>query len=146
MRRSRWTSTLNSQLSTLNSQIYFSGGTYETYRHHYLSKIRGRLHRSGAGCFSALNRRKGAFERYHGEEVELEAFMKCSGCGHLLENDKGLVEKVRQILEIHPDAIHLGICCCDDGRSKELCPEIEALADVFRSHGIEVVRGTHGEF
>ena len=101
---------------------------------------------TGAGCFSALNRRKGAFERYHGEEVELEAFMKCSGCGHLLENDKGLVEKVRRILEIHPDDIHLGICCCDDGRSKELCPEIEALADVFRSHGIEVVRGTHGEF
>lgn len=133
----------NSQLSTLNSQIYFSGGTYETYRHHYLSKIRGRLHRSRVlFCFEPA---EGA-ERYHGEEVELEAFMKCSGCGHLLENDKGLVEKVRRILEIHPDAIHLGICCCDDGRSKELCPEIEALADVFRSHGIEVVRGTHGEF
>ena len=101
---------------------------------------------TGAGCCRALNERKAAFDRYVGEEVELEAFMKCSGCGHLLENDKGLVEKVRRILAIHPDAVHLGICCCDDGRSKELCPEIEALADMFRSNGIEVVRGTHSEF
>ena len=101
---------------------------------------------TGAGRFSALHRRKAAFERYLGEEVEIEAFMKCSGCGHSVENDKGLAEKVQRILSMHPDVIHLGICCCHNGNSKELCGEVEALADIFRSPGIEVVRGTHSVF
>lgn len=101
---------------------------------------------TAAGCFSALNQRKAAFERYHGEEVELEAFMKCSGCGHYPENDKGLQEKVQRILALHPDAIHLGICCCHDGKSRELCREIEALVSVFQAEGIQVIRGTHSRF
>lgn len=101
---------------------------------------------TAAGCFLALNQRKSAFERYYGEEVELEAFMKCSGCGHYPENDKGLQEKIERILSLHPDAIHLGICCCHDGTDRELCREIEELIPLFQKEGIEVVRGTHSKF
>ena len=89
---------------------------------------------TGAACFQAK------------EPLEIEAFMRCSGCGHTMENDKGLQEKVERIVKLHPEAVHLGICCCHDGRDQELCQEIEALAGIFRENGIEVVRGTHSEF
>lgn len=101
---------------------------------------------TGAACFQAFHQRTRSFVRYGKESLEIEAFMRCSGCGHTMENDKGLQEKVERILEIHPDAVHLGICCCHDGRGKELCEEIQTLANVFAEHGIEVVRGTHSEF
>ena len=90
---------------------------------------------TGAGCFSALN-----------EELQVSAFMKCSGCGHFPGQDKGLDEKIERILEIHPDAIHLGICCCSDGESKTLCKEVEMITAIFKKAGIPVVRGTHSVF
>lgn len=101
---------------------------------------------TGAGCFSALNKRRKAFAPYEGTDVELEAFMKCSGCNHFPKNDKGLREKIDRILEIHPDAVHLGICCCHDGKAKGLCPEVSAICDQFRKAGISVINGTHSVF
>ena len=80
---------------------------------------------TGAGCFSALNGRTHRFREYGDEELQVSAFMKCSGCGHFPRQDKGLDEKIERILEIHPDAVHLGICCCSDGESKTLCKEVE---------------------
>ena len=78
---------------------------------------------TGAGCFSALNGRTHRFREYGDEELQVSAFMKCSGCGHFPRQDKGLDEKIERILEIHPDAIHLGICCCNNGKSKTLCKD-----------------------
>lgn len=37
---------------------------------------------TGAGCFSALNGRTHRFREYGDEELQVSAFMKCSGCGH----------------------------------------------------------------
>ena len=36
------------------------------------------------------------------EPLEIEAFMRCSGYGHTLENDKGLQEKVERIVKLLP--------------------------------------------
>ena len=69
---------------------------------------------TGAACFQAFNQRTRSFARYGKEPLEIEAFMRCSGCGHTMENDKGLQEKVERIVKLHPDAVHLGICCCHD--------------------------------
>ncbi len=101
---------------------------------------------TGAGCFRAFNERKQQFERYGDEPLQMAAYMKCSGCGHFMENDAGLKEKVETILRLRPDALHLGVCCCHNGRTRELCKEIEALAQVFEANGIPVVRGTHSKF
>ena len=45
---------------------------------------------TGGGCFAALNSRTKAFTLYKGEDVEVLAFMKCSGCGHFPGEDAGL--------------------------------------------------------
>lgn len=100
---------------------------------------------TGGACFEALNRRAKAFSRYKGEEVEVLAFMKCSGCGHFPENDKELAEKMRYVLDRKPDAVHIGGCCYD-GMEGKLCKEITALQEIFESHGIPVIRGTHSIF
>ena len=100
----------------------------------------------GAACFQAFNQLTRSYARNANEPQHNDAFMRCSGCGHTMENDKGLQEKVERIVKLHPEAVHLGICCCHDGRDQELCQEIEALAGIFRENGIEVVRGTHSEF
>ena len=94
---------------------------------------------TGAGCFSALNGRTHRFRKYGDEELQVSAFMKCSGCGHFPRQDKGLDEKIERILEIHPDAVHLGICCCSDGESKTLCKEVEMITAIFKKAGIPVV-------
>lgn len=103
-----------------------------------------RLHRRR--MFSALNGRTHRFREYGDEELQVSAFMKCSGCGHFPRQDKGLDEKIERILEIHPDAVHLGICCCSDGESKTLCKEVEMITAIFKKAGIPVVRGTHSVF
>lgn len=101
---------------------------------------------TGAGCFSALYGRTHQFARYGEEELRVGAFMKCSGCGHFPGRDKGLDEKIERILSMKPAAVHLGICCCHDGRDRVLCREVEAIAKIFEAHGISVVRGTHSVF
>lgn len=101
---------------------------------------------TGAGCFSAFNRRTHQFARYGEEELQVGAFMKCSGCGHFPGKDEGLDEKIERILSMKPDAVHLGICCCQRGKKGVLCPEIETIKTLFESHGIPVIRGTHSIF
>lgn len=101
---------------------------------------------TGAGCFFALNGRTHRFREYGDEELQVSAFMKCNGCGHFPRQDKGLDEKIERILEIHPDAIHLGICCCHNGKSKTLCKEVEMITSIFEKAEIPVVRGTHSVF
>ena len=54
---------------------------------------------TGAGCFSASNGRTHRFREYGDEELQVSAFMKCSGCGHFPRQDKGLDEKIERILE-----------------------------------------------
>lgn len=101
---------------------------------------------TGGGCFAALNSRTKAFTLYKGEDVEVLAFMKCSGCGHFPGEDAGLDEKIQYLLNRHPDVVHLGICCCHDGRQRELCREIAVICRIFEKHGISIMRGTHSVF
>lgn len=99
----------------------------------------------GAACLSAFYRRRGSFKAYEGEEVELAAFGYCSGCGDLiLEPVEGMEEKVERILKIHPDAVHMGICCSTRSIQGKPCRVMVSLARRFENHGIKVAWGTHG--
>ncbi|MDY6083789.1 MAG: CGGC domain-containing protein [Dialister sp.] len=101
---------------------------------------------TGAACFAAMNRRTHAFARYKGEILETAAFMKCSGCGIFPGNDAGLDEKIGRILSVTPDAVHLGICTKRNGRGKDICEEVKAIAGIFQNKNIPVIRGTHSDF
>lgn len=101
---------------------------------------------TGASCFNAFYRRTHSFRRYGKEELEIGAFMKCSGCGHYPGEDKGLDEKIERIINMKPKAVHLGICCCKNATSEKICDEIKAITDIFEKEGIKIIRGTHSEF
>lgn len=101
---------------------------------------------TSAACFQAFYKRTHQFARYGEEEVQIDAYMKCNGCGHFVDNDQGLKKKMDRILQMKPYAVHLGICCCHDGRSKELCTEVKAICKVLEEHQIPMIRGTHSIF
>lgn len=97
---------------------------------------------TGSSCMKAMNYRKGTFSRYESEEVELQAFFQCSGCGNDLENNDGLQRKADRILEIAPDAVHVGVCTIEKD-TKKRCTVIRDMMKLFREHGIDVLNGTH---
>lgn len=96
---------------------------------------------TGAACFSALDKRSGAFRRYEEEDLKLVAFFHCNGCHDKNpEQCSGMNEKIDRILKIKPDAVHLGVCTLKDtGR----CGTIQKMARIFRDHGIQIINGTH---
>ena len=101
---------------------------------------------TGGSCLRAFNERIRAFAQYKGENLELAAFMKCSGCGHFPCKDKGLDEKIQYVLDAKPDVVHVGICASKGKVDRKLCPEIKAITDIWEKAGIPIVRGTHSEF
>lgn len=103
---------------------------------------------TGSGCMKAFNHRTGHFAWYPAEEeLELEAFMACSGCEDMDFHDpEGLEKKIRKIRELAPDVVHITVCATkkDEEGNRHLCP---IMADIVRriteGTGIEVVQGTH---
>lgn len=99
---------------------------------------------TGAACLSAFNHKKGQFEQYGNDELELLAFMSCNGCNKLNFADKaGLEEKIERILKIKPDVVHVGICCKTRTDNNEYCSDILELVEIFKKSGINIVWGTH---
>ena len=102
---------------------------------------------TGASCFTALNRRRDSFAPYEGEEVELLAFWKCNGCGHPVEGDPGLQEKIERLLKEGVEVLHLGVCTQvrsrDNPRQRRECPTITDICRRFEEKGVAIVRGTH---
>ena len=97
---------------------------------------------TGAGCFSALNNRSGAFERYATDELQVSAFFQCNGCEHPLGDNDGLKEKVLRIIKLSPDAVHVGICT-KKRESSEYCAIIIDILEELKAHHIPIVFGTH---
>lgn len=95
---------------------------------------------TGASCLQALNERRKSFEVYKGEEVEVVAFMRCSGCGETCEKNAGMQEKLERILSIKPDVVHFGICTFEKG---VLCETLQSLYEELQKAGIKTVLGTH---
>ncbi|SHJ55715.1 Predicted metal-binding protein [Hathewaya proteolytica DSM 3090] len=96
---------------------------------------------TGAGCFKAVNQRRGTFEQYREEEIQIEAFFQCNGCHSKLEEDKGMEEKLQRIIDIKPDAVHVGICTMNkDGKR---CETIEKIINLLEESHIKCISGTH---
>ncbi|MFR6110910.1 MAG: CGGC domain-containing protein [Dialister invisus] len=110
----------------------------------YADRPRAETVCTGAGCFSALNGRTHRFREYGDEELQVSAFMKCSGCGHFPGRIKDLM-KNREDSEIHPTQF-IWESAAAATESKTLCKEVEMIAAIFKRAGIPVVRGTHSVF
>lgn len=101
---------------------------------------------TGASCMQAFNRKQGAFARYGDEQLELEAYWSCNGCGDChLQNHDGIEEKLERIKSLKVDAVHVGVCT--KHRNTEgtwvTCRKILGICGRLREAGIEIVEGTH---
>lgn len=95
---------------------------------------------TGAACLNAMNRRIKSFSDYEEQEIVLDAFMRCNGCGHTVETDEGMQEKLERILSLHPDRVHFGKCTFEDG---QLCKNLQSFKFRLEEFGIKIVYGTH---
>ena len=94
----------------------------------------------GGGCFEAINRRKGTFETYVYDTVEIVSFFHCNGCACDTEHDAAYKEKIKRVITLKPDAIHVGVCTI---KQLKECPTITEMVSLFEAEGIKVIRGTH---
>ena len=95
---------------------------------------------TGAACLEAMNRRTKSFAAYEDRDVQLCAFMRCSGCANMVETDEGMAEKMERLLSMKPDAVHFGKCTEKDG---QLCETLRSLKEKLERAGISIVMGTH---
>lgn len=97
---------------------------------------------TGAACMKAFNECSGAFSQYRAENLELAAFFQCNGCQSEFAQDENLQKKIHRILEIHPDAVHLGVCTLHKDSGLR-CETIQKMSHIFLENGISVINGTH---
>lgn len=98
---------------------------------------------TGASCLDAWNHRQRGFAPYAGEDVQLDAFFHCNGCGSDPAKDPGMTEKLDRLQSMGTEAVHTGICTCKGPEYKEYCPTIVKIISLLNQRGIRVVHGTH---
>ena len=96
---------------------------------------------TGAACFQAFHNKGAFFKEYEDQEICLDAFMRCNGCGIDPKTDVGMLEKIERLKNIGIQIVHIGKCT-KQTNGKE-CPTITAIAELMKQQGIEIVRGTH---
>jgi predicted metal-binding protein len=96
-----------------------------------------RYHRCAGGkCFRALQKKEGAFSRYHDKELILVGYTTCDGC------PGGNIEYApEEMIRNDVDVIHLATCLIV---GYPPCPRIGYFREFIQSrYGIDVVLGTH---
>lgn len=96
---------------------------------------------TGASCFRAFYERTASFKEYENEELYLDAFMKCNGCGINPQTDAGMLEKIERLKKIGIQIVHIGICTKQ--KDDQECNTITTIVQMIEQLGIQVVRGTH---
>ena len=90
-------------------------------------------------CLRDFRKRQGEFSRYpKDEKLELIGMINCAGCPTLRAPEK-ILHKVRALVEMNVDAIHLTFCMVS------LCPFVRMYVDVIEEAYpmVSVVYGTH---
>mgnify|MGYP001512028414 CR=1 FL=1 len=75
------------------------------------------------------------------EPLELVAFFRCNGCD-APQDDAGMEEKTERLLQLRPDAAHMGVCIRRKADGTR-CPTIQKVADRLAAEGVVLVDGTH---
>jgi len=90
-------------------------------------------------CLEDLRERKGEFSRYpKDEKLKLIGMINCAGCPTVQAPEK-ILRKVRALVEMNVDAIHLTLCMVS------LCPFVRKYVEVIEEAYpmVSVVYGTH---
>lgn len=95
---------------------------------------------TGAACLRAFYERKASFAAYGSEPLKLVGFMRCNGCQKDFFKDPGMLEKIKCLMKMQPDAVHFGICTW---QGKVECEQITKLISYLEEKHIKVIRGTH---
>jgi predicted metal-binding protein len=91
----------------------------------------------GIKCFTALNKREGAFADYKDEELELVSYATCTGCPSGALGNKILADWKTAGIEI----VFLSTGAVDGFPP---CPYVKYLRDVIeKTFGMKMVVGTH---
>ena len=98
---------------------------------------------TGAGCLRAFNEKTGSFARYEDAPLRLMAFFHCPGCGKSRAQDEGTLEKLERLEKIGVQYVHVGVCGMTDAKHDVLCPTMQALVELLRQRGMEIVLRTH---
>ncbi|MCL4309533.1 MAG: CGGC domain-containing protein [Actinomycetota bacterium] len=93
---------------------------------------------SSVSCLHDLRKRKGAFERYCGDELDLIGIINCAGCPTLAAPEK-ILQRIRALTEFGLDAIHFTYCI------DALCPFKTKYYTLLKESfpHIEMIIGTH---
>lgn len=91
---------------------------------------------AGGKCLRAMRNREGAFNRYHGEEIELVGFTSCGGC------PGGNIEHAPEEMKKNgAEVVHLATGLVV---GYPPCPWLDAFREFIPAKfGLEVVIGTH---
>ena len=82
---------------------------------------------TGAACLQAFNAKTKTFARYGDEPLELVAFFRCNGCD-APQDDAGMEEKIERLLQLRPDAAHMGVCTRRKADGTR-CPTIQKVGE-----------------
>lgn len=96
---------------------------------------------TGASCLKAFYHRTGPFAIYQTEELYLDAFMKCNGCGNPPNIDDGMLEKIERLKQLGTQIVHVGICARKKDGTE--CPSMTEIVQMLEQNGIKIVKGTH---
>ncbi len=102
------------------------------------ANIKNELSCPAVGCLAYMNTRKGAFERYKEEGLELVGMTTCAGCPTLLAPDK-ILTKIKPLVELaEAQVLHLSTCMIN------ICPFIKKYQSIIRKKypELEIVSGT----
>ncbi len=58
------------------------------------------------------------------------------------QDDAGMEEKIERLLQLRPDAAHMGVCTQRKADGTR-CPTIQKVADRLAAEGVVLVDGTH---
>lgn len=101
---------------------------------------------TGAACLKAVNKKTGAFARYGEEQLELEAYWSCNGCGDChFKYQEGIEEKLERIIGLKPDVVHVGVCVKQRTQDGQVvtCKTIAEICERLEAAGLTIVEGTH---
>jgi predicted metal-binding protein len=89
-------------------------------------------------CLKDMYERKGAFEEYESQEIELVGIISCNGCP-TITGEEIILPKIKSMIHYGATHIHLSYCMT------AVCPFVKKYFKVIRDNfpDINVILGTH---
>lgn len=89
-------------------------------------------------CLKDMYERKGTFEKYKDQEIELVGITSCNGCP-TIAGDAIILPKIESLIHYGATHVHMSYCM------KVMCPFVKKYYKVIKSNfpEVNVILGTH---